>query len=116
MSGNPNGRPRLEVDIAALARAHGPKCIEVAYRLMMHDKDSKVRLAACVALLDRGFGKPKVEIEANGTSMIELHLVAARTVSQHLLDGSIEAEVINGHTEPANGQVDDLSGWPPAME
>jgi hypothetical protein len=85
MSGNPRGRAPALVDIAALARKHGPKCIEVAYNLMMRDKDSKVRLAACVALLDRGFGRPKQEIETNGNATIELHLVAARLVSEQLM-------------------------------
>jgi CRP-like cAMP-binding protein len=73
------------VDIADLARKHGPKAIEIVARLMTHDKDSKVRLAAAVALLDRGFGRPKQEIETTANGTIELHLVAARIVSGELL-------------------------------
>ena len=116
MSGNPNGRPRLEVDIAALARAHGPRCVEVIAALLS-DKDPKIRLAAAIGLLDRGYGRPKVEIEANGNSLVELHLVAAKMVRARLLDGSIEAEAIDGHAELANGQANgDLSGWAPALE
>ena len=79
------------MDIAALARKYGPRCIEVAAKLLS-SKDEKMRLAACVALLDRGFGRPKQEYDVNGTSTIELHLVAAKMVSQQLLEGSIEAE------------------------
>ena len=86
---------KTEVDIAALARVHGPKCIEVAAKLLSSE-DEKMRLAACIALLDRGFGRPKQELDVNGTSTIELHLVAAKMVSQQLLDGTIEAEI----TEP----------------
>ena len=95
VSGNPGGRLKTEVDIAALARVHGPKCIEVAAKLLSSE-DEKMRLAACIALLDRGFGRPKQEYDVNGTSTIELHLVAAKMVSQQLLDGTIEAEI----TEP----------------
>jgi HEAT repeat protein len=52
---------------------------------MVRDPDSKVRLAAAIALLDRGFGRPKQEIETSGNATIELHLVAARVISQELL-------------------------------
>jgi hypothetical protein len=82
----------LEVDITALARKHGPRCIGVVARLLM-DKDRKLRLAAAVALLDRGFGRPKQEIEAHGSTLVELHLIAARMVSGQLLEGSIASEV-----------------------
>ena len=56
-SGNPKGRAPSPVDIAALAREHGPRCIEVAADLLDSD-DERIRLAAATALLDRGFGKP----------------------------------------------------------
>jgi hypothetical protein len=105
-SGNPNGRPKPIVDIAALARKHGPRCIEVAARLLS-SKDEKMRLAAAIALLDRGFGRPKQEIETSGNATIELHLVAARVISQELLTQvreppAIEHEAItdNEHDTP----------------
>lgn len=46
---------RPEVDIAALARKHGPKCIEVVAGIIMKDRDEKMRHAAAVALLHRGW-------------------------------------------------------------
>jgi hypothetical protein len=93
-SGNPNGRAKPLVDVAALARKHGPKAIEIVAGIMMRDKDSKVRLAAAVALLDRGFGRPKQEIETTGNQTIELHLVAARVISQELLASADAPPVI----------------------
>ena len=83
-SGNPNGRPKPEVDIAALARVHGPKCIDVVAR-MLSDKDGKLRLAAATALLDRGFGRPNQSVDVNTTSVLELHLVAARAISDSII-------------------------------
>jgi hypothetical protein len=56
-SGNPKGRPKPDVDIAALAREHGPRCIAVVAK-MLTDEDHKIRLAAAIALLDRGWGRP----------------------------------------------------------
>ena len=85
-SGNPSGRPRGDVDIAALARKHGTKCIEVVVRLMTRSKDEKIKLAAAIALLDRGFGRPKQEMDINSNSTIELHLVAARAISASLIE------------------------------
>jgi hypothetical protein len=84
-SGNPNGRPKPDVDIAALAREHGPKCVQVVVRLLASG-DEKIRLAAAIALLDRGFGRPKQEMDINSNSTIELHLVAARAISASLIE------------------------------
>ena len=84
-SGNPSGRPRGDVDIAALARGHGPRCVKVVVDLLS-SADEKIRLAAAVALLDRGFGRPKQEMDINSNSTIELHLVAARAISATLIE------------------------------
>ncbi len=53
-SGNPGGRPR---GIAALARAHTDRAVEVLVE-GMEDADHKVRIAAAREVLDRGWGKP----------------------------------------------------------
>jgi hypothetical protein len=85
-SGNAQGRPKGPVDIAALARVHGPRCIEVAAELL-EDADPRIRLAALVALLDRGFGRPAPAI--SGTTdmptMLQLmHHEAASAFSEQL--------------------------------
>jgi hypothetical protein len=54
VSGNPSGRPRVVADIQALARAHGPAAIRTLAECL---KDPKHKVAAAIALLDRGFGK-----------------------------------------------------------
>ena len=116
VSGNPRGRPPATVDIAALARVYGPRCIEVAAALL-DDPDSRVRLAALVALLDRGFGRPaQVIATPDGNSPGAMHLIAATMVSQQLTAALEHREryAINGHAEPGNGKaVIDLSAPPP---
>jgi hypothetical protein len=94
-SGNPNGRPKALVDIAALAREHGPRCIDVAVALL-DDPDPRIRLATVVALLDRGFGKPVQSITAeNGAGLTFMHLVAMRDVGDQILkERNIEGRVI----------------------
>jgi hypothetical protein len=68
-SGNPAGRPRKTQelrDLEAACRAKAPDALRVLTALMQKaDKDS-TRLAAALAILDRGFGKP-VSREEHGT-------------------------------------------------
>src|SRR5215472_7907865 len=60
-SGNPKGRAPAPIDIAELARQHGPRCIEVL-AAMLDDSDRKLRGFATLVLLDRGYGRPKQPI------------------------------------------------------
>jgi hypothetical protein len=101
-SGNPAGRPPALVDIAALARVHGPKCIEVAAKLLDSD-DERIRLAAVIALLDRGFGKPPQSVTdaTTGEKVTFLHLIAARSISDQINgDRVFEAEHTDVDTAP----------------
>src|SRR5262245_49551964 len=56
-SGNPNGRPRSNGEVIDLARQRTRAAIE---RLTewMNSEDPKASVSACVALLDRGWGRP----------------------------------------------------------
>jgi hypothetical protein len=59
-SGNPGGRPKEEVDIRKLARSRGKQAIDALYEIMCDEKaPSAARIAASVALLDRGYGRPE---------------------------------------------------------
>lgn len=55
-SGNPGGRPK---GIAALARAHTDKAVQVLVDGMESD-DERVKIAAAKEILDRGYGKAPV--------------------------------------------------------
>lgn len=61
-----------EVDIAALARVHGPRCVQVAVELL-GSKDGKLRRAAAVALLGRGWAvtitQPMGKTESTSTDL-----------------------------------------------
>jgi hypothetical protein len=65
-SGNPGGRPKDEARVAELARSHTIEAIDTLVELMCHGKDERVRGTAAQALLDRGWGKPKVEVVNEG--------------------------------------------------
>ena len=67
-SGNPGGRPKDEARVAELARSYTSEAIDTLVDLMRNGRDERVRGTAAQALLDRGWGKPKVEVvtEAGG--------------------------------------------------
>jgi hypothetical protein len=63
-SGNPGGRPK---GIEALARAYTPQALEA---LVVALQDPGTRVAAAVALLDRGWGKPKQTIAGDADNPV----------------------------------------------
>lgn len=64
-SGNPSGRPKVDMEVRELAREHGATAIAKLVEFM-HGEDLKLAKAACDSLLDRGFGKPGQAIEISG--------------------------------------------------
>lgn len=56
-SGNPGGRPKEVAEVRRLAQTHGTAAITRLVQWMASD-NPKASVAACQALLDRGFGKP----------------------------------------------------------
>ena len=66
-SGNPGGRPKDESRVTELARSYASEAVETLVHLMRHARNERVRGTAAQALLDRGWGKPKVEVVADGT-------------------------------------------------
>ena len=80
-SGNPGGRPKDEFKVAELARSYTVEAVETLVDLMRHSKDDRVRGTASQALLDRGWGKAKVEVAASGgQSYIEALQAAAEVI------------------------------------
>jgi len=67
-SGNAGGRPKDEHRVSELARSYTAEAIETLVDLMRQGKDERVRGTAAQALLDRGWGKAKVEVVSNAES------------------------------------------------
>ena len=65
-SGNPGGRPKDEHRVGELARSYTLEAIETLVDLMRHGRDERVRGTAAQAILDRGWGRAKVEVVSNG--------------------------------------------------
>jgi hypothetical protein len=89
-----SGNPHAPIDIAALARQHGPRCIEVLAE-MLEDLDRKVRGFAAQVLLGRCFGKPTQPLTSDGPpSLSILHLVAAREISERIQQAAINGTAL----------------------
>jgi len=73
VSGNPGGRPKGLAVVERLARERGPAAIERLTELM-GSGDERVALTACVALLDRGYGKPRQFDEERLERVVEQRL------------------------------------------
>ena len=65
-SGNPGGKAK---GIAAIAREHTGKAVEVLVAAMSHE-DAKVQVVAAREILDRGYGKP-VTMSADVTDRLD---------------------------------------------
>ncbi len=63
-SGNPGGRPKHAHDIQALARQYTAEAIAALYEALA---DSKTKVQAACALLDRGYGKPLQTVQSETT-------------------------------------------------
>ena len=87
-SGNPGGRPRIEARVRAAAQKKGPAAIKELASLMKDD-NKFVRIKACIAVLDRGFGKPAQAFELPPGSTLPA-LIRIEFVEQPTLVG-------NGH-------------------
>ena len=61
-SGNPGGRPKDEHRVAELSRSYTLEAIDTLVELMRDGKDERMRGTAAQALLDRGWGKTKLEV------------------------------------------------------
>src|SRR5215203_57929 len=73
-SGNPGGKPKKLAELVDLARSLAPDAIKALHEIAVHGRSEKCRIVAAVALLDRGFGKPKVAAESQADRPI-LHRI-----------------------------------------
>lgn len=64
-SGNPGGRPKEAPEVKELARVHTTEAIERLVFWLRSD-NPKASVAAALALLDRGFGRPEQAVTVSG--------------------------------------------------
>lgn len=63
-SGNPRGRPKRDLELAELARGYTADALETLVSLMSDGRaPPAARVAAAMAILDRGWGRPPQALE-----------------------------------------------------
>ena len=83
-SSNAGGRPHDEHKVAELARSYTTEAIDILVDLMRHGKDDRVRGTAAQAMLERGWGKPRVEVATTHKSDSESFIEAPREVAERV--------------------------------
>jgi hypothetical protein len=63
-SGNPGGRPKLPTEMKEMFQAKAPEAFEVLCQ-HLHAKDPRVSVAAATQILDRAYGRPVQQVDAN---------------------------------------------------
>ena len=67
---NPGGRPKQQSEVIQLARELSVDArVRSLHKIATRGKSERARIEAAVALLDRAFGRPKVQIENEGNPL-----------------------------------------------
>ena len=72
ISGNPTGRPKADRTIQELARAHTAEALEALVEIATGGRSESARVAASVALLDRGWGRPPMAEHQSGDTSVKI--------------------------------------------
>ena len=94
MSGNPGGRPKLEVSIRDLAQQNSMEALETLVQVMRTGKPGE-RLIAANAILDRAYGRPTQSVEMSGDRSTLVDLLVSLNQS-HPVEGGPEADRADG--------------------
>jgi hypothetical protein len=89
-SGNPGGRPKAIVEVKELAQKHTPEAIKALVNIVAKGESESARVAAAVAILDRGWGKPSQQHDI--------------TVKHSFIDALRELERIRRASAPELGE------------
>lgn len=110
VSGNPSGRPKLPVELRDLCRQYAPKAIQTAADILDGNIDGctpGIKLRAAELLLDRGYGKPAVTVEADIHNELAIRFV--NDWRSPAISPSVDAEY-TALPADSSASVDDDSG------
>lgn len=70
-SGNPSGRPKVDPTIRDAARAHSMAALDTLVAAL-HDENTRNRVTAAQAILDRAYGKPAQQITGDPDAPVSM--------------------------------------------
>lgn len=85
-SANPGGRPKKTEEEFALIEAckkKAPEALEVILEIMQRGQSEKTRLSAAIAVIERGYGKPKQEQDLNLSGDVSIRSIAIEFVESN---------------------------------
>jgi hypothetical protein len=101
-AGRPPGSPNiLSRPLKEAAALHTEDCLAVLVQLRDHAESEQVRLAAAMALLDRGHGKPRQELDLNKSEGVTIIIDRWPPVNP-VLSGPV---MIESHADETQGSV-----------
>ncbi len=76
-AGRPKGsKNKANKELRDLARTYTQDALKTLSQIAQHGESETARVQASVALLDRGWGKPKAQIEAEMNNEVKIEFVA----------------------------------------
>ena len=97
----PTRKPKTQADVRSLARGHTASAIRVLAGIMTSEKAAgTARIAAAVALLDRGWGKPTQSFSGDEDGP----LISTADRTSHRLLEQLRAEIAAGPEALLNGK------------
>lgn len=97
-SGNPGGRPRELKEIQELARKSAPAAIAALAKIAEKGESEAARVSAATALLDRAYGKPVQQIDANINDERQIGDLSGSEIDGRIADALARIEAITGGT------------------
>ena len=90
VSGNPAGRPKSDVTIMELARAHTEESIQALVNVIRDKRaPASAKVNAACALLDRGWGKAPMYVES-----ANVHMTFSELAAQRIAEGALEYRTV----------------------
>jgi hypothetical protein len=105
ISGNPGGRPKLEVSIRELAQEHSIEAMQTLVQVMRTGRRGE-QIVAANAILDRAYGKPTQSIEMSNDRTTLVDLLVSINQSHAGSDPAIDPPSIADVADPGDSDAD----------
>jgi hypothetical protein len=102
-AGRPRGRKNkrppgnsitLEASVAELARQHTVDAIKSLASIALTGKSENARVSAATALLDRGYGRPPMQVDVSARSQVDVIHRGEAEFRKALIDRGIPANLL----------------------
>jgi hypothetical protein len=108
VSGNPGGRPKLELSVRELAQQYSTEALETLVHVMRTGKPGD-RITAANAVLDRAYGRPTQSVEMSGDRSTLVDLLVSLNNSHAVSDPATGSPSITDAADTDDSDADPFS-------